>query len=242
MPPLYWVSGQSMGYSEYDVTADMQAKAQQMLDDSCTVFGVGRDLKTPWPPYDKLKVVKVTRIQNMQTWQTYQAYRRVVREHRSRVQVEPFAACWQSWMEEHALQTDINELYFFHGTNASVAAKICQQGFDNRLPAASGKMLGDGCYFAENASKSDQYAVPIRGGENLFYLFIARVCVGAPYKTDGASRSLRRPPELPGSTNLYDSVLYGRPSKHREVVVYDRTACYPEYLIEYSREKTDHRA
>ena len=75
-----------------------------------------------------------------------------------------------------------------------------------------------------------------------FYLFIARVCVGVPYKTNRKDRGLKRPPEMRGSSHLYDSVLFDQSAKHREVVVYDRTACYPEFLIEYSRENSGGQA
>ena len=101
-----------------------------------------------------------------------------------------------------------------------------------RLPPDAGRMLGDGVYFAENASKSDQYGVP--HGQT-FYLFVARVCLGAAYGTDSPQHGIKRPPEASAGGPLFDSVLYDRAGKHREFVVYDRTACYPEFLLEYER-------
>jgi len=50
--------------------------------------------------------------------------------------------------------TDKNEFFLFHGTKADVASLIVREGLDHRL---CGGLLGQGAYFAESASKSDQY-------------------------------------------------------------------------------------
>lgn len=121
-------------------------------------------------------------------------------------------------------------------TKAEHVPVIQQTGFDERV--ANRGMLGTGCYFAENSSKSDQYTTP--NGHDRFYIFLARVCLGSPYRTSSAHNDFRRPPSIPGgSGRLFDSVLYEGAGltvgKYREFVVYDRRACYPEYLIEYQR-------
>lgn len=51
---------------------------------------------------------------------------------------------------------EINEYYFFHGTDAQHVNAICSQGLDSRL-AGSGR-LGSGVYGAEEAVKSAGYA------------------------------------------------------------------------------------
>ncbi len=142
-------------------------------------------------------------------------------------------ACYEaSWMKEHALSSACNEVYLFHGTNPAAVRLITKQGFETRLPHVAGRMLGDGVYFAENASKSDQYGVP---NSKTFYMFVARVCLGAAYMTSSPQQGLKRPPESSAAGPIFDSVLYDCSGKHREFVVYDRTACYPEFLIEYER-------
>jgi hypothetical protein len=142
-------------------------------------------------------------------------------------------ACYDDWMKEHALWSDCNEVYLLHGTQPDFVPLIKKQGFETRLPASSGRMLGDGVYFAENASKSDQYVRPT--ATKTFYIFVARVLLGAAYTTDSSKRSFKRPPEAFPGGGLFDSVLYMPRGRHREFVVYDRTACYPEFLIEYER-------
>ena len=185
-------------------------------------------------------MTQVWRIENPALWRLYSAQRMFVRQNCRHGALQPLrVACYEAaWMKEHALRSDCNELYLFHGTKPEVVPLITQQGFETRLPPDAGRMLGDGVYFAENASKSDQYAVPTlgRSRDRSFYLFVARVCLGAAYTTDTAKKHLKRPPEaFPGGA-LFDSVLYAKRGKHREFVVYDRAACYPEFLIEYGRE------
>ena len=121
-------------------------------------------------------------------------------------------------------------------TKAEHVPVIERTGFDERV--AGRGMLGTGCYFAENSSKSDQYCTP--NSNDRFYIFLARVCLGSAYHTHSAHSDFRRPPELPHRAGrLHDSVLYEGAGlsvgKYREFVVYDRRACYPEYLIEYQR-------
>jgi hypothetical protein len=233
-PPLYWSCASTASpFSEHNVTSEMRSRMQGMVDQSCTVFGVGRDLKTRWPPYTGLRVKSVLRIENSALWSLYSAQRTFVRQNSQHAAKKPVrVACYDNWMRENALWSDCNELYLFHGTESAAVPLIKKQGFETRLPKKSGRMLGDGVYFAENASKSDQYGVPT--GQT-FYLFVARVCLGAAYMTVSPQSDLKRPPETSAGGRLFDSLLYDSGNKHREFVVYDRTACYPEFLIEYER-------
>ncbi len=172
--------------------------------------------------------------ENLSTWRLFRAQCDFVRDNtHGRLGAPERVACYQKWMAECSLQVHLNEVYLFHGTNPKVVPLIKRQGFETRLPPASGRMLGDGVYFAENASKSDQYGVPV--GTNKFFLFVARVCLGTAFKTDESHSSLKRPPEVSAGGRLFDSVVYSKSGKHREFVVYDRCACYPEFLVEYSR-------
>jgi hypothetical protein len=59
-PPIYWSSAlTATAFSQYDVTSEMRTRMQAVVDKSCTVFGVGRDLRTPWGPYTGLRIKKV---------------------------------------------------------------------------------------------------------------------------------------------------------------------------------------
>ena len=54
-------------------------------------------------------------------------------------------------------EEDVNEVFLFHGLNASLFAdSICRNGMDTKHCNLEG-MFGSGLYFAEHASKSNQY-------------------------------------------------------------------------------------
>ena len=69
-----------------------------------------------------------------------------------------------------------NEVYLFHGTSELSAAHILAKGFDNRLASGNG-LFGAGTYFAENFSKSDEYA----GDDDVQHIFLSRCVLGHPY-------------------------------------------------------------
>ena len=53
------------------------------------------------------------------------------------------------------LKREINECYLFHGTDGESKDGIINKGVDSRL---SSGLFGQGSYFAESSTKSDQYA------------------------------------------------------------------------------------
>jgi hypothetical protein len=60
-PPLYWFSASTATtFSQHDVTLEMRTRMQDVVDKSCTVFGVGKDHRTQsWGPYTGIRVKKV---------------------------------------------------------------------------------------------------------------------------------------------------------------------------------------
>src|SRR5690554_5341375 len=87
---------------------------------------------------------------------------------------------------------------------------------------------------AEDSSKADQYATP--NSSNSFFMFLSRVTLGSPFHTQTAHKNHRRPPERQDKNCLFDSLVGKLPSmRYREFIVYDRSQCYPEFLIEYKR-------
>ena len=58
-------------------------------------------------------------------------------------------------------------------------------GLRRRLYSSLPKgLFGQGLYFAENASKSDEYT----DNDDLHYMFLVRVCLGSPYYHEGNAR------------------------------------------------------
>ena len=87
---------------------------------------------------------------------------------------------------------------------------------------------------AENSPKADQYSTP--NSSNSFFIFLSRVTLGSPFIAQSSHNDLRRPPERKDKKCLYDSLLGKMPGyRYREFVVYDKSQCYPEFLIEYKR-------
>ena len=102
---------------------------------------------------------------------------------------------------------------------------------------------GAGAYFAENASKAEQYVPPDKNGQ---WMFLARVYLGTPHHTDVEMGKATRPPCVDGKKckkkgkgcthQRADSVVfYDSGKRFREFVVYDCDLAYPEYIIQYER-------
>lgn len=57
----------------------------------------------------------------------------------------------------YSLDAVTNQVVLFHGTKPALVKDICASGFNERLGSLNG-LYGAGAYFAEQSSKSDQYA------------------------------------------------------------------------------------
>jgi hypothetical protein len=144
--------------------------------------------------------------------------------------------------ESGSLEDAAGEVFLFHGTN--FPESIASTGFDVRYAyagAGAGAAFGRGVYFAESASKADQYVMP--SASRTLTLVLARVCLGrCQVVRDGRGRH-NAPflPQVEGQSTpmlpvYYDSILTEVPGMcFREIVVSRDTAAYPELLVEYER-------
>ena len=75
-------------------------------------------------------------------------------------------------------------------------------------------------------------------------MFYMRVCMGNPYLTQSMQSGKKRMEDI-DSSGKTDSVVATRGPKvghhagtqyHQEFIVYDRYACYPEFLLTYKVE------
>ncbi|CAD5123384.1 DgyrCDS11740 [Dimorphilus gyrociliatus] len=142
------------------------------------------------------------------------------------------------------LAPEINEFYFFHGTNSASKDKILHQGFDFRLGEVG--YYGKGAYFAEDPKKSDGYT--FGRGKTIQekydikrHIIIGRVILGNSTVVSRDS-NLKRPPCKTCKANVckdhneyFDSVRGngGLENIFWEYIVYSLTQCYPEYLVTY---------
>ena len=240
-PPLYWdISSfdDASDFKEIDISAENITWFQRIVDISCIpqTLGKGRDVRTK-QVYTKLKVTKVSRIENSRLMLKYLLNQHNVmlnnNQKHNPLDIKNVKCYDSSSSMNDYLNTNVNEVFLFHGTKPEHVEDIKHFGFDERSCKTEGTMLGSGFYFAENSSKSDQY-VDSNPNQKKFYMFFSRVSLGSSYETANGLQKIKRAP------NNCDSVIYSPASNstsvYREFAVYDRTQCYPEFLIEYIRE------
>jgi GTP-binding protein EngB required for normal cell division len=223
---------------------------------------------TPAEALHGLSVKKVVRIENPDLFDRYQVSRDVMRGSIARLPQRPqrLAELIPKWLadkhypeEIDETQPDnINEFWLWHGT---LAWKIlAEHGFDERvagLPRPRQGFYGAGCYFADAASKSHQYARKDEDG--LHCMLYCRVIMGSPYlaKTkflddetwQQEAADGRRPPQNPATpAKPYDSVFVQegvtqrssppdprRVQFHDEYVIFDAKAqVYPQWVVWYT--------
>jgi len=130
----------------------------------------------------------------------------------------------------------------FHGSGPQNILGICKHGLLMRPPGVyvTGSMFGaSGLYFADQSSKSEQYAFNRFGGGSgrnnpSYFMFVTDVALGTIKRYQEAQPHLTKPP------SGYHSVQgeKGRALLHNEFIVYSREQHLLQYLIEF---KTDNR-
>ncbi|CAE8695197.1 unnamed protein product [Polarella glacialis] len=139
---------------------------------------------------------------------------------------------------------DLNEHLLFHGALPESIEKICKGGFDPRRGGEGvGAMFGLATYFAINASKSDIYTEEFsrrlqRSTQRT--MIVARVALGAGFRTCEPQRKWSRPPDGPdGPDGLpFDSVWAANAASggcvdHVEVMIYNKSQAMPMFLVDY---------
>ncbi|CAG8533997.1 13634_t:CDS:2 [Funneliformis mosseae] len=153
------------------------------------------------------------------------------------------------------LMTKGNEQRRFHGTkmecrlgvetdalcsNSNCAVcRIITEGYKLDFAKSSRfgcQKFGEGIYFSGTSSKSDDFnSKSLITSEGIKYkvMFLNKVIVGRTFELTQADKTLTGPP------NNYDSIV-GEPGtllNYDELVVYDESACIPQYLIVYEKSK-----
>jgi len=253
LPPLYWTNTKTnFSAQRIDITPTSKNNIQELLNSTCfpQFIGIGKD--SHGLKHKGFQVVKVERIENFMLWKNYTHRRDMIALQNA--QVPPVNSKVQSvdpsWMNDLELFANVNEVFLFHGTSAKSIEHIAHQGLDDRI--AKDGMLGSGIYFSENSSKSDEYITP--DAHHNCSVFLCRVLLGIPFVTMRNLEKIRRPPCRNGDFGICghsraDSVLAEckRTSnnagclleRYREFVVYDRSHCYPEFLITFKRVKQE---
>lgn len=145
-----------------------------------------------------------------------------------------------------------NEWFLFHGSSPSNCTGICANGFtlslagmgstwkDEGAPKGA-PLYGDGIYFAESITKADEYSDLVEAGQpfaGCHSVLVCRVLGGRVQlcDTDEIDPALLQKQVISGP---FHSVFGDRVTKlgkpFREIVVYDATQVFPEYVVYYRR-------
>jgi poly [ADP-ribose] polymerase len=123
----------------------------------------------------------------------------------------------------------------FHGSGPQNILGICKHGLLMRPPGVyiTGSMFGNGLYFADQSSKSEQYAFGRFGGGsgrgNSYFMFVTDVALGKIKQYESSQSDLVKAP------TGYDSVQGKKGSYlvHNEFIVYTVHQHILQYLIEF---------
>lgn len=208
-------------------------------------------------------LVTAYRNQNLDLWQKFSLVKSAIVEECSRACETPYAAysvasSTSSLSRQQSLEENCNEWYLFHGTKPEACKGICETNFRLNMAGTgatwkdTGKAVGTplygfGLYFAERLTKADEYSQPIPSGgtllqdvegEDLYGVLLCRVIGGRAnlVTTNEIEIERLRRDVFDGP---YHSVFGDRVSSlgkpFREIVVYDKDQCYPEFLLVYAR-------
>lgn len=143
--------------------------------------------------------------------------------------------------QRNPLDDDMNEWLLWHGASQAGAVGIAEKEFKQHMAGSTtGTLYGRGTYLTDSCTKADEYGK--EGAEDspdagVCVLLLCRVMGGRALYTDEVTpnadaleRDVLRGP--------YDCV-YGDREKCRgtfkELVIYDSSQAYPEYLVHYRR-------
>lgn len=123
----------------------------------------------------------------------------------------------------------------FHGSRSANILGICKHGLLMRPPGVyvTGSMFGNGLYFADQSSKSEQYSTSrfggSRGSGDSYFMFVTDVALGKIKKYSRAQSHLSKAP------SGYHSVQGEKGSSllHNEFIIYNLDQHILQYLIEF---------
>jgi len=200
------------------------------------------------------EVVRVARNENVRLWLKYCIKKSLVVEgieslnEEHRVAGKPPIRNYEVLTTQAArtmpesLRTDetINEWYLWHGASSTGALGIAEQEFKQLYAGSTtGTLYGRGTYLSDSCTKADEYSVEIPEGPNvgLHCFLLCRTLGGnVNYNIDVTPRAA----DLEKSVfeGCYDSVLGDREKcrdTFKEIVIYDSSQAYPEYIVYYKR-------
>jgi len=248
--PSYWHHQDAADHFDerFEVSSRVLKDIQRVMNRTWKAIAT-RDRKGKAPR--GIRLIAGQRIEDSKLWANYAKQRETIKSLRG-VCISPhmldgkpdtgfvktlIADESSSEMWQDHLDADAKEYYLFHGTPPEAATHISENGFRIDLSGSNaGTMFGRGAYFAENSSKSDEYASEGNGiYRHTYAMLLCRVCCGSfHYMTRSDQASVDRAL----NSGRCDSVLGDRESSvgtYREFVVFKSAQIYPEYVLLYKR-------
>jgi poly [ADP-ribose] polymerase len=132
---------------------------------------------------------------------------------------------------------NVNE--FWHGTSMANLLSIMKSGLHKSPPSAahiSGKMYGNGIYFAKDSTKSLNYAYGYWSGtrNDNCYMFLADVAMGNEYVPSGYDSSVESKVKKGGYHSCWAKANKSG-VRNDECIVYNDNQCNLTYLVEFDR-------
>jgi len=239
-PPSYWRCKDTLGAFREVVSDNPMVREVASIVNNTASSKKTVDRKGEVPK--SFEIVSAQRCEDSILWSRYTKQRGAIKERLiggAKTRINAKTTTHLSEEMKQSLDPAVNEVFLFHGTDMEAVENICSAGFRIDFAGkAIGTTFGKGAYFAECATKSDEYAQPkpVKVGlleETHRAMLLCRVCLGEAFRIEDFDSKAER--HVLGSTE-YDSLLGDREAKvgtYREFIVYNESQVYPEYVIIY---------
>jgi hypothetical protein len=158
----------------------------------------------------------------------------------------PRAHPWLQRLEaSNGLPLQSNTRYLLHGTQTENLESIVQNGLAAKLAPRAVKFYGTGIYFARHSCKACQYTDGNLEPDNgLRTIIICRVALGRieSLKEACKDRNFANPAfDSAMAVSGETLVAPNQPQLHNEFIVYEDSACYPEFILQFRvlKDETD---
>lgn len=244
--PISWTKTDTPknGSTRVPVSATVRSYVQKVMD-ATWKDAPTRDRSVP---LQKFEVVQVLQNINPEKWKRYTIKRSIIKDemkaNKNGFFAKPKTDEFTQRMKKRTdpLRPEVNEFYLFHGTCPSAASKICDENFKLSLSGSNvGTMLGNGLYFAEASSKSDEYAEDPEDDDSIYQgMYATLICRVVMGTTHVDVDRFPNPNRLTASVQRgqFHSVIGDREKVRgtfREFVVFDSDQVYPEFVVIYRR-------
>jgi len=210
-------------------------------------------MKNKIPVPASYQLIMAFRNQNVDLWKKYSLVKSYISDECAREgPLLDFRIASSSIEIDTPLDKSCSEWRVFHGSSPKKCVSICASNFRPGLAGTGATwkdpggvrgtpLYGFGLYFAESITKADEYSSAIEEGEEGAGFFCALVCRVLGGKSNLVTTNEIEVDKLRKEVfdGPFHSVFGDRVSSlgkpFREIVVYDKDQCYPEFLLIYQR-------